>query len=135
MPHKPEPPKSRKARVLVVDDESAICKVFRRTLQNEHDVVTEESAAAAWARLERGERFDVIFCDVMMPEMSGMDLYSKVKAGAPDQAARVVFITGGTYTERAATFLEEVPNPRMEKPFDPRAIRAMVGQVAAMALT
>ena len=54
----------------------------------------------------------------MMPEMTGMDLYAELARSVPEQADRVVFVTGGAFTARAREFLERVPNARVEKPID-----------------
>ncbi len=57
-------------------------------------------------------------CDLLMPEMSGVELFQHLEAEAPDQCERVVFLTGGAFTPRAQEFLSRVPNARLEKPFD-----------------
>jgi hypothetical protein len=49
--------------------------------------------------------------------MTGMDLYEELSRIAPDQAQRMVFFTGGAFTDRAREFLKGVPNPCIEKPF------------------
>ncbi|MBI3184216.1 MAG: response regulator [Myxococcales bacterium] len=119
---------SRRGRVMVVDDEPMIGKAVRRTLSNEHEIVAETSAAAALERIQRGERFDVILCDLMMPAMTGMDLYAAIQKLEPEQASRMVFLTGGAFTPRARAFLDETPNQRMEKPFDTQNLRALVNE-------
>jgi DNA-binding NtrC family response regulator len=73
-----------------------------------------------------GKRFDAILCDLMMPEMSGMDLYAEIARAFPDYRERMVFITGGAFTPSAKTFLDEVANERLEKPFDPQGVRSLV---------
>ncbi|MBI5478717.1 MAG: response regulator [Deltaproteobacteria bacterium] len=80
----------------------------------------------ARARLGRGERFDVILCDLMMPVMTGMELYDELGRVAPEQRERVVFLTGGAFTPTARSFLSQVPNPRLEKPFDVDELLAVV---------
>ncbi len=104
-------------RVLVVDDEAAVGASVADLLAG-HDVSVETSGRAALARLRDGERFDRILCDLMMPEVSGMDLYDQLAAIDPALPARVVFVTGGAFTERARSFLARVSNPRLDKPFD-----------------
>jgi signal transduction histidine kinase len=125
------PAYSRKARVLVIDDEAAICKMFWRLLKREHEVVTETSAQAAWLRLERGEQFDVIFCDVTMPGMNGMELYQRMFEAAHDHIARLVFISGGTFTKTAHDFLEKISNRCLDKPIAASQIRSIVSQMTA----
>jgi CheY-like chemotaxis protein len=62
----------------------------------------------------------------MMPEMSGIDLYQAVKKLSPDEAERIVFVTGGAYTPRTEDFLRDIPNARIEKPFDASKLRALL---------
>ena len=82
----------------MVDDEPTINSAIARTLSPEHDVATVTRAGDALARLRSGERYDVIFCDLMMPQMTGMDLHRELAAELPDQAARMIFLTGGAFT-------------------------------------
>jgi signal transduction histidine kinase len=119
---------ARRARVLVVDDEPMIATAIRRTLGLEHDVTLTSAAAAALDRIERGEEFDIILCDLMMPQMTGMDLYGELTRTAPEQAGRMVFLSGGAFTSAARTFLDEVPNQHLEKPFDTRQLLALVNE-------
>jgi PAS domain S-box-containing protein len=116
----------RRGRILVVDDEPAICSAVRRTLGGEHEVVPLTSALEALERITRGEGFDVIICDLMMPDMTGMDFHAALAASAPDAAGRMVLLTGGAFTQQARAFLDRVKNPRLEKPFDGQVLRALV---------
>jgi PAS domain S-box-containing protein len=117
---------ARHGRILVVDDETAVLRAIKRTLSKEHDVVTLFSATEALALCERGERFDLIICDLMMPDMTGMDLHRELSRAVPDQADRMIFLTGGAFTAKARTFLSETPKEQLEKPFDPANLRAIV---------
>jgi len=116
----------RRGRVLVVDDERAIGQSIRRILMSEHEVVVFTRAQHARDLIAQGDRFDVILCDLMMPEMTGMDLHASLVAMAPDQAERIVLLTGGAFTSTARHFLESVPNLRIEKPFDSANLRAII---------
>jgi CheY-like chemotaxis protein len=115
----------RRGSVLVVDDEVAVANAISRMLRNHH-VVIETDPRRALARLLEGERFDVVFCDLLMPELSGIDFYRSVVASAPDLAKRIVFMTGGDFTARSQAFLEEVGNVSVAKPFTIQAIRTIV---------
>ncbi len=114
------PRATKSMKILVVDDEPLIGQVIRQVLAG-HDVTTETSARAALERIARGEEFDRIFCDLMMPELSGMDFYQQL---APAVRERVVFLSGGVFSDRARDFLETVPNRRLAKPFDIQALSA-----------
>lgn len=115
-----------RGRVLVVDDEPMLVRAFRRILASEHDVQVETSAAVALERVVLGERFDVILCDLMMPNVTGMDLHASLLRLAPDQAERMVFMTGGAFTPGAREFLDRVLNTRVEKPIDPAGLRSLL---------
>jgi signal transduction histidine kinase len=112
-------------RVLVVDDEPLYLQSLRRLLGKTCDVSTAASARAAREALSKGE-FDLVLCDLMMPEETGMDLYAQLARTRPAIAEAMVFMTGGTFTSRAREFLEHVPNLRFEKPFDAAQLRAVI---------
>jgi KaiC/GvpD/RAD55 family RecA-like ATPase len=120
------PRAARRGRVLVVDDEKAIGQTVRRTLEPEHEVTALTSARDALERIEAGERFDVILCDLMMPQVTGMDLHAAMLQAAADQAARIIFLTGGAFTPAARAFVDKTTNLWIEKPFDVRQLRALV---------
>jgi signal transduction histidine kinase len=125
-PATPVTPVLRRGRLLIVDDEVLFAKAVARSIAHEHDVELAGSAGEALERLRAGQRFDVIICDLMMPQMTGMELHAEVVRLAPEQAARIVFVTGGASTEGARAFLEDVPNQRLEKPFEAHQLRAVL---------
>ena len=122
----PAPP-VRRARILSVDDEPRIGSVLKQALAP-HEVVDLTSAEQALERIRKGERFDLIFCDLMMPRVTGMDFHAALAVEAPEQARRTVFLTGGAFTARAHAFLDQVENPRVEKPFNLAGLRALVAE-------
>jgi PAS domain S-box-containing protein len=111
-----EAPGQRRARVLIVDDEVHIANTMRLLLSDDHDVVATTSAGDALGAL-RGQQFDVIFCDLMMPGMSGFEFFERLREEQPGVERRVVFMTGGAATPTASAFLASVDNRRVEKPF------------------
>jgi CheY-like chemotaxis protein len=121
-----EPMSTRRARVLVLDDEPLVCSSIRRMLSREHDIVTFTEAKAALAAIRQGAGFDVIFCDLMMPEMTGMDFHEELARTHPELADAVVFFTGGAFTARAKAFLDQVPNARLDKPPIVQNLRAII---------
>ncbi len=116
----------RRGRILAVDDEPLVARAIRRALEPTHEVVIETTAKGALDRLVSGERFDLVICDLMMPEKSGMDLHADLNAAHPAIAERIVFLSGGAFTPKAKAFLDVVRNPVLEKPFDSKALRAFV---------
>jgi CheY-like chemotaxis protein len=63
-------------------------------------------------------RYDIIFCDLMMPGITGMEFHSRLVQVDPDQASNVIFLTGGAFTSQARQFLADMDNLSIEKPFD-----------------
>jgi PAS domain S-box-containing protein len=114
-----------RGRVLVVDDEPAVGLAVRRVLRD-HDVTVVTTAQEALALVADGALFDIILSDLMMPGMSGMDLYAALARQSPKIASRVVFVTGGAFTPEANAFLDRVANERMEKPFHFKQLRELV---------
>jgi two-component system cell cycle sensor histidine kinase/response regulator CckA len=116
---------TQRARILLVDDEAALCRALRALL-GDHEVQAVTCARDALATLRGGEAFDVILCDLMMPDMSGIDLYEQI---APALRDRVVFMTGGAFTQQAREFLARCNRPRLEKPFSERELRDAIARV------
>jgi PAS domain S-box-containing protein len=122
-------PPGRRGRVLVVDDEALVLSATKRILGVDHDVVTAKGGEAALDLVLAGERFDVILCDLMMPQVTGMELHAAIERRDPAQAERIIFLTGGAFTPGAREFLDDVSNHRVEKPFNARGLRALVSSV------
>jgi signal transduction histidine kinase len=114
----------RRAAVLVVDDEPAVLRSLELLLAREHDITTADSARRALEIIEDGRagRYDVVLCDLMMPEMSGMELYDQLRARRPEMARRVVFMTGGAFTPQGQRFLMEGRHTCVAKPIDRDAL-------------
>ncbi len=128
----PPPPATpagrRPLRILIVDDEEKVAEALRRLLRP-HRAEILTSGAEALERLLT-DPVDVIICDLMMDGMSGMDLYDALRMRAPALADRMVFMTGGAYTNRSRSFLDMVPNPRLNKPFQSEAIQTILAGFA-----
>jgi signal transduction histidine kinase/CheY-like chemotaxis protein len=115
-----------KPRLLVVDDDVLVGEAIARSVAAEAEVHVLSDARDALARIAAGERWDLILCDLMMPEMSGMDLYRETLASAPDSARSIVFMTAGAFTPRARAFVASVGRRCLEKPIDAEALRELV---------
>ncbi len=107
-----------RGRVLVVDDEPALLRSVSELLGDVHDVVTASSGRQALDLLLVDHGFDAVLADLMMADLTGMDLYDAVRAKHPGLERRFVFMTGGAFTARGRDFLAQVPNRCIEKPFD-----------------
>jgi CheY-like chemotaxis protein len=121
----------RRGRILILDDDVRVANVIGRGLRAHHDTTIVYRGAEAVARLEAGDRYDIILCDLMMPEMTGGDVYAAVRGISEDQAARMVFITGGSFMPSASAFLDEVPNLRFDKPIDLASLRHVIRSLLA----
>jgi len=113
-------PRTRMLRVLIIDDEAMITRVFRATLEGECEVEVALSGRQALERLLAGEQYDFIFCDLMMSDIGGAQLHAELKARAPGREHELIFMTGGVYDPAVAAFLESVDNRCVGKPFDIR---------------
>ena len=131
LPSLPTPIGKQRGRVLVIDDDHALRRAIGRYVKRQHDLVVVESAQAGYDLLISGERFDVILCDMMMPDMDGAEFFERLEAVLPDQAARVVFMTGGAFTQRTKEFLSPTRHRLLEKPFEATVLEAMIQEVMA----
>ena len=106
-----------RGKILIVDDEPGIVGSLSSLLSIKHDVEILTSARSALATLRTGATYDVILCDLMMPDVTGMDLHEQLARARPGEEAKLVFMTGGAFTDRARAFLTSVSNRCLEKPF------------------
>ena len=123
------PSSPRHARILIIDDEPPLARSLGALLARDHDVEVMTSGADALEHLLAGETYDVVLCDVMMPNVSGIDLYERLAHDRPGEEAKIIFMTGGAFTDRARKFLARVPNRRIEKPFPIAELNAALGEL------
>lgn len=119
----------RALRVLVVDDDDALVRALRRALRA-HRLVCVSSGREALACLEADDGFDVVLCDLLMPGMTGMELYERLEALGLPVRERMVFLTGGAATPRARAFLARVPNRAVHKPVLPDELASILIEIA-----
>lgn len=132
-PPKPVVEKPPPSKLLIIDDEPLVARTLGLLLGDDHDVHVADRVSDALDRVRAGESFDLIFCDLMMPDMTGMDLQAVLERERPDLAQRTVFITGGAFTPRAQVFVEAMPERVLEKPFDSAAIDRVIARVGRAA--
>jgi len=114
-----------RSRLLVVDDEPLVGKTVARAL-GEHDVEYVPDAQEALDRIHAGSRYDALICDLMMPEMTGMDLAKRLADEEHELSRHMVFLTGGAFTDRARAFLALTRAPVVEKPFEQAQLKLSV---------
>jgi CheY-like chemotaxis protein len=122
-------PAVRRGRVLLVDDDPLVGRTVQRVLARDHQVVTAQTVEEAWERLQRGERYDTIFCDLMLSKLDGLDLFSRLESLDPEQAARFVLLTAGSFSTRAQEIVEAKGIPCIFKPFSSTELRMIVAQL------
>ncbi len=122
----PSSPNAVRASVLVVDDDPGVGNALRIMLEDENDVTCVTEARQALRLLLGDSSFDIVFCDLMMPDVSGMDLFEALHLNRPGEEDKLVFMTGGAFTPEASRFLSKVKNLRIDKPFNLRELRRLV---------
>ena len=129
-----DPNDYRPIKMLIVDDEPHITTVLARFFGKE-EVVTVNDGVSAIARLRAGEHFDIILCDLNMPDTDGIDIFEEMTQNRPELCARTIFLSGGAYDPRMVAFTERTEQPVVDKPFQFSALIEMVEQmVGAMRL-
>jgi len=124
-PHPDPAAPGERRRILILDDDRPVAAAIALELAA-HDVVVAESGREALQILSHDKDFDVILCDLMMPEISGIDVYEALRLIAPALLDRVVLMTGGAFTARARQFVSEVDALLIEKPFHPGQLHEVV---------
>ena len=119
-------PTPKTPRILVIDDEPLIGSLIARLLGQGCEVVAVTRATDGLERLELQDDFDLVLCDLMMPDVTGMDVHAALVARGSVHAATMVFLTGGAFAGEAGQFLADVPNACLEKPFPAEELRAAV---------
>jgi PAS domain S-box-containing protein len=115
-------------RVLVVDDTADVAHAVQRMLARDHDVDVAIGGCGALDLIARN-RYDAVVCDLMMPDLTGMDLHAAVAERQPDLLPRMIFMTGGTFISGSAEFLDRIPNARLLKPFGAAELRDAVSKL------
>lgn len=116
-------------KVLVVDDEALIVRAIKRVL-NQCSVQTASDGGEAMAVLANDETFDVVLCDLMMPRVSGPELFQHVSDKYPSLLPSFVFMTGGAFSDWSRQFLQTSGCPVITKPFEPNELRSCVEKTA-----
>jgi CheY-like chemotaxis protein len=110
-------------RVLVVDDEPWVAEILARMLEADgHVVDIAENGTVALERV-RARHYDLIVCDVRMPDLDGPGFYARIEQEMPELAPRVVFVTGSAMTPAVERFLDQTRAPFLNKPFTVEDVR------------
>ena len=120
---------ARRLQVMVIDDQPSFLLSLRLAMQKLVEIHGESSALLALDRLRAGERFDAVVCDLMMPDLCGMDFHEKLSSDVPCMLPKVIYMTAGAFTPRARAFLSRVQNPCIEKPFLPEQLVELLARL------
>jgi two-component system NtrC family sensor kinase len=116
----------RKQAILVVDDETSIAKALGYLLRRDgHQVDTAANGRLALQKLQE-RSYDLILCDLRMPELDGPSLYRELATHSPQLLQRFIFLTGDTLGPETEAFLQQVGIPRLSKPFRAAEVRRVV---------
>jgi two-component system NtrC family sensor kinase len=109
---------SDRLRVLVVDDEASVRVSLQRYLAGKgHEVETTASGEDALVRL-KASRYDAVIVDMRMPDLSGEQLFERLRSNDPSHAERVIFTTGDLVNDQMRRFLDGTGRPCVPKPFE-----------------
>jgi CheY-like chemotaxis protein len=114
-----------RSRVLVVDDESFEGKRIAEAL-SEYRVVAVGSGADALAVIAVGRPYDLVLCDVMLRDMTGVELLSRLRRDHPGQAQRLVFMARRQLSPVLQYLLDGVSNLCIEVPVDMDGLSALI---------
>ena len=132
-PRQTEPgmaPLPQRLRVLVVDDEPRVAEMLQRVLRRDHEVVAVSCGRDALDQVQAGVWFDAIVTDVMMPNMTGLELLDELVQLAPEQAKRLILLSGGVFTAETRARLDEIGTLQLEKPTNSNELRRAVMTIA-----
>lgn len=116
----------RSHTVLVVDDEASNVRILLNLLGDEYNVLTAFSAQEALRKLEDHPEIDLVILDVMMPEMSGIDLCRTVRESRSLIELPVLFATVKDSLHDIELCFRAGGSDFIAKPFDPKTLSARV---------
>ncbi len=116
-------------RILLIDDEEMLLRAYRRVLSTKHEVFTVNGGAEAIEHLRTRQAYDVVICDLMMPQVDGIKVYDAIRELAPHLLDRLLFCSGGAFTDRMKGFADSVSTPVLEKPVKPDALRSAIASI------
>jgi CheY-like chemotaxis protein len=119
---------ARRSQILVIDDEPLVATALKRVLAPEHDVTLAASGQEGLARAAKG-RWDLVLCDLMMPDMTGVQFAAAIAETLPALSERLYFISGGAFTAETRAFYEQRHDRFISKPIDFAALRALAREL------
>jgi len=125
----------RQKQIWILDDDAILVEVLQDMLNDSYDIRALTDSEKVIPLLEQGLRFDALLCDLMMPKMSGIEIYQRIQALYPGLERRIVFATGGLVTQHQRDFFASIANPKLEKPYHLSALNSALESVLEHAFT
>ena len=125
-PAKPEVPVRPLKSILVVEADLTLTRRIEELLTRDGHRVTIAGNGVEALSLLAHQTFDLLLIDIRIPQLDGPALYRELERRAPDQARRVMFMTGGAVGTETAALLSTVRTPLLRKPLEATELRATV---------
>ncbi len=109
-------------KVMIVDDDKEVLGIFNEFVSRDYEVSTFRDSRDALKVLAAGEQFDCIVCDLMMPNVGGVEFYQRLQEVSPSHAQKIIFVTGGSFTAATDQFLRKPGIIFFEKPISYREL-------------
>ena len=111
--------KNHRPRILIIDDDALVADALARQLAGDFfEVRTVLDARQGLEIVLADDGLDLVYCDVMMKDFTGIDLHQALRQRAPQRLSKVVFMTGGAFTGHAQAFIDQQRDAHVQKPFD-----------------
>lgn len=116
-------------RVLVIDDEQLLGQTIQLGLEDTMEVELEISGEKGLERLLSEEQFELILCDLSLPDLSGIDIYARIAADKPELKKCFVVMTGGAVSSESRDFLDNYEGPLLNKPFTLSQVEGLIDRI------
>jgi DNA-binding response OmpR family regulator len=121
---------TKRKKVLVMEDEPIISRILTRTLSSKGlEVDAAENGQVAEDKIASGKNYDLFLFDIRTPIINGMQVYMYMEEHFPENASKVIFMTGDCLNGATSRFLERVKRPVIEKPFRPEELLELINRV------
>jgi DNA-binding NtrC family response regulator len=116
-------------RVLVIDDEQLLGQTIQLGLEDSLDVELQTSGSRGLERMLEDDGFQLVLCDLSLPDLSGIDIYERISKEKPELTKRFVVMTGGAVSSESREFLDSYEGPLLNKPFTLSQVESLVTDI------
>lgn len=113
-------------RVLVIDDEQLLGQTIQLGLEDSLNIELETSGSRGLERMLEDDSFQLVLCDLSLPDLSGIDIYQRISKEKPELTKRFVVMTGGAVSSESREFLDAYEGPLLNKPFTLSQVESLV---------